>query len=140
MLTKETPKESQDAFARIFAQVFDIPIKEEHTSYSFKVDNIEEINFNKVKDDLSYADPLRIVEYNNEVWAIVHHSIYDKKKRSIYNGRVHDAIIMCSHRIEKKKISEIVSQIKEIKLAKWYDKNSKVAFPLEVKVTKIKCS
>ena len=96
-----------------------------HTSsYEFRVNNIDDINFKKIADDLSYADPLRIVEHEGKYWAVVHHTINDKYLRSemyhesiMSNGPISAGV----GAIMSKDIKHIVSDIHKIKQAKWTD-------------------
>jgi len=92
----------------------------EHDGYQFKVVSEENINFAKIKDDLSYADPVRIVKFNDEIHAVVHHTIYDKYKHSRLSlKKVHDSIVLGHAPIKSKHISHMVSAVRKIKKAQW---------------------
>lgn len=100
----------------------------ESADYSFLVNNFDDINFKKIADDLSYADPLRIVESNDRLWAVVHHTIYDKYLRSELYGTestprvpVSTAVMSGVAAIEKSWIKRLVAEIRQIKQARWTD-------------------
>ena len=105
-------------------------------NYTFKVVEIRNINFAKIADDLSYSDPLRLVEVAGQLHAVIHHTIYDKAIRSTASQSYHGGIIQGHIKIEPKEIKTIVKDIQIIKRAKW----GKPSAPptIEVKVTKVK--
>ena len=106
-------------------------------NYKFKVSVVSDINYKKIADDLSYSDPIRLVQFGNKNVIVIHHTIYDKYchskcsilglEQSIKNG--YDFI-------ESKQIKEVVKQVNTIKKAEWI-KISKEG-GMEVTVTKVK--
>jgi len=126
--------------ANIEHMMFPFDNQKEYTSYKFLVNNKKDINANKIRDDLSYSDPLRIVEFKDKVYPIVDHTIYDKFLRSELSGvfadkALHKAIKGKTNSIKKKEIKLIIKHIKMIKNAKWI---KSVKGDKEVIVTKIK--
>ena len=118
----------------------------EQESYNFLINTIDDINFRKIADDLSYGDPLRIVETDGRMWAVVHHTIYDKYLRSEEHGRmvgkaptapipIQSAILYGVASIEPSQIKNIVKEIRRIKHARWTDRD--VQKSNVVKVTKV---
>jgi len=97
----------------------------ESADYEFRVNTIDDINFNKIMDDLSYADPLRIVEHNGKLWAVVHHTIYDKYLRSEMHGNYIMSngcpIATGTSLIQQLDIKHLISDIHKIKQARWTD-------------------
>ena len=115
-----------------------------HSDYNFRVNNSDDINFKKIADDLSYADPLRIVEFGDKMWAVVHHTIQDKYLRSKLKDkgiRIEAAFAISRGvgSIEKKDIKSIVNVIREIKQAQWsWDNRRSYGNKLIVEVKKVK--
>ena len=117
-----------------------------HSDYNFRVNNSDDINFKKIADDLSYADPLRIVEFGDKMWAVVHHTIQDKYIRSILYGSrdiprqpIHLSIMSGVTSILPKDIAIIVNCIREIKQAQWsWDNRRSYGNKLIVEVKKVK--
>ena len=121
-------------------------LSEYYSDYNFRVNNSDDINFKKIADDLSYADPLRIVEFGDKMWAVVHHTIQDKYIRSILYGSrdiprqpIHLSIMSGVTSILPKDIVIIVNCIRKIKQAQWTDdkKYPPVGPIVEVKKMKI---
>jgi len=143
---QKTSDETLKFLGEVFSSVFEKNLsnntneENDYTSYSFFANNETDISFGKIKDDLSYSDPLRIVCFKELKIAVVHHSIYDKYKRSECNLSLHNAIRITALKVIKnKEISKIVKQIRKIKKAKW-KKGEKIKSKVglyEVKVTKI---
>jgi len=118
----------------------DLPKKKEYDDYSFRVNRKVDINFKEINDDLSYSDPLRIIKFRKETYAMVHHSILNKFSRSILTSNdIHNAIINHIDLIKEKDIKILIDQIRIIKQAKWnqYNQNN---FKRKHKVTVIKVS
>lgn len=107
-----------------------------YDNYTFNTEGFDTINFQKIMDDLSYADPLRIVEFADSTFAVVHHTILDKAKRSSY---VRDHMIplwikIGSGSIDKSEISGLIEDIRAIKKSEW---SPITEHNLEVKVSKV---
>jgi len=127
-------------FAFIKQREKDLPKKKEYDDYSFRVNRKVDINFKEINDDLSYSDPLRIIKFRKETYAMVHHSILNKYLRSVLeNVIIQDSILKHISLIEEKDVKVLINQIRIIKQAKWnkYNQsNSKGRY--EVIVTKVK--
>lgn len=111
-------------------------------NYNFIVNDINDINLKKITDDLSYSDPLRIVQCLNETWAVVHHTVYDKYRRSEMYGTKDipispiDHAIMSPAKIKPYEIKQIVNCIRAIKQSKWIKRDKPIGHL--VTVTKVK--
>lgn len=117
--------------------IFSSPFKEEYQSYSFEVNHINDINFKKIQDDLSYQDPLRIVKFKNEVYAVVHHTILDKYVNSnIILEVLPDSINKGYNQISEKDIGNIIDSIIMIKQSTWH-KRRKFKKKIQVNVAKV---
>ena len=130
---------SQIDFAYLTQRQHDKP-KKEYNDYSFRVNREVDINFKEINDDLSYSDPLRIIKFRKETYAMVHHSVLNKFERSILESHnIHTAILNHIDLIEEKDVKILINQIRIIKQAKWnkYNQcNTKGRY--EVIVTKVK--
>jgi len=126
-----------------FVALFNIKVEEQvskltNESYMFKVVTIDDINFQKIMDDLSYADPLRIVKVEDKLAAIVHHTIFDKAKRCLIStdaNVIHSALRIGNAPIQPNEIKRIIKDIQLIKQAQWIKSPPK---NIQVEVIKVK--
>ena len=99
--------------------------EEEMDNYTFRVKDINCVNWKKIADDLSYDDPLRIITVGDEIHVVVHHTIRDKAVRSNYKNPLMCAVVNGNAEIKPKSIKVLVKQLREIKQAQWLeDKDS----------------
>lgn len=108
------------------------------SDYEFQVNEYKAINFRKIMDDLDYSNPFAVVRFDNEIYAVVHHTIQDKIQRA--DGmklNTHQAIIDGVAKIDNNEINRIKDYIKAIKKARWTDRN--LEKPVNVTVTNITC-
>jgi CRISPR/Cas system CSM-associated protein Csm2 small subunit len=103
--------------------------KPSENKYTFNTSSIKNINFHKIQDDLSYQRPLAIVrtgeDLNNQVYAVVHHSIRDKYARARFTDQedtlLHHAVFNEFTLIDNTQVKGIVESINVIKQAKWIE-------------------
>ncbi len=110
-------------------------------TYSFPAKTREEINFLKIRDDLSYGKPLALVYEGDNMYAVVHHSIIDKYERSVLNredNTCHSAIRGLYKTINPNEVSTIINNIRVIKNACWSKKDkTENTISVEVKLIKV---
>jgi len=104
-----------------------------HESYTFNVYSFDDVDFKKIQDDLSYADPLRIVEFDNgKVYSVIHHSVASKLSGSKLPYRIIELVSP----ICKPDIPALIKTIRTIKKAEWADTSDEIK-GLEVTVAKV---
>ena len=111
--------------------------EEEMDNYTFRVKDINCVNWKKIADDLSYDDPLRIITVGDEIHVVVHHTIRDKAVRSNYKNPLMCAVLNGNAEIKPKSIKVLVKQIREIKQAQWLEDKDSLK-KIMVTVTKVK--
>jgi len=125
----------------MFVDLFSTKIKEQvnkttNKNYSFKVATFLDINFQKIMDDLSYADPLRIVKVGDELFTVVHHTIFDKYMHSL-SPKVNLLKFIAGEEafIKANEIKHLITDIQLIKQSQWVPSTYK---PFQVEVIKVK--
>ena len=91
--------------------------------YSFQVSTEKQIDVDRILEDLSHSDPVRLLEYNDEFHIVIHKSVGHKLRNAVISTDDIDTVFTMEHTFAKvktkKDVNLILNRIREIRRAPW---------------------